>query len=486
MSIQYENSGYTLSNRRNGQLSEALVQYGQLYEQMRNSEFNLLSEDIVHVMQNPTAFAELSAALTEGLEAETAEQLTTVLNSSREVMLQESFISGISPVTALSVPMLRVGFPKLAVREGLPTEPVEQPKFRVTTKRPYVIDQKTNERIPLQQALRQRGELFALPQLETSDISAVAGVIKAYDLLAPISKDSKLGDEIDPDFCVVEVTVGGNAIPCEIRLDTTHNVLSGSVKKSDGTVVQLLGSVDRAKGLFSLTDVGAGVVEKVKVRGYVSSEANNASTVVNFGIDGEDLVVGTGQPIESPVSIQSMMDVMNTYQIDSTMVHLETMSTALAHTIDLKGVKFIMESFQKDPSVKETFDVKAPANYNMGDTMWREEIKRHIDRLVTKLQERANIYSGRTVIFAHPLDAQVISNVRWTFDNNDQPNAVAVDYKVANYSSSISSYTLLQSPHFPQGKMYLLYIPAEADFRTSVYFPYSFNTIRGGASPHMP
>lgn len=487
MSISYGLPHHT--TRGSGVQSSALNNYASLCESMREDNNDLMSVGVIDVMSNKVAFAGVVEQLTEGLTEDARAEMEVLMENTRKDVLQETFNSGVHPITALSLPMLRVGYPKLAVREGLPTEPVEQPKFKVTTKRPYVVDPATNTKHYLPAAFRTQAKLFGLPQLETTPIAATSGAIVNYDLLTPIQKNAALGDEIDADFSVVEIEDDtGVKYPVEIRLDTNNNVLAGSVKDSTGAeVMQVFGSVDRAKGRFTLTSVGGTKkLAKAAIQGFISSEANNATTRIGFDITGEDIVVGTGQPIESPINIQAMNDAMNSYKLDVTMANLEIMSTALAQTIDLKGINFLEQSFAKDPSVVETFDVRPAAGYALGDTQWREELKIKFDRLVTRLQERTNIYSGRAVIFAHPLDAQVVTNIRWAYTREEQPNSVAVSHRLGSFSSSVTNYTLLQSPYFKQGEMIVLFIPDDPEHRTSTYFPYSFNTIRGAASPSMP
>jgi len=479
MSISY--GGATHRSRKQGKQSAAIDNIKSLVEHFKGEDIDVLSEGVIEVLRDSNAFSEYVERLTEGTTEDTADNLRVLAENVRSEMLSESMISGANPITALSLPMLRIGFPKMAVREGLPTEPVEQPKFKVTTKKSYVVDPVTKDKLYMPSVWTDRPDLFGLPQLSTASIAVPEGGLVSYDLLAPISKNAALGDEIDPNFVLTSVTIGGVDHAVHFALDTNINTISGDVGG-----VKVLGTVDRKKGLLSLIAIG-GVLEKVKVQGYVSSEMNNAATQVGFDISAEEIVIGTGQPIESPINIQAMTDVMAMYQVDSTLVHMETMSTTLAQTTDLEGVRFIANTFSTlEKKISEEFDVVPPANYALGDAAWREQIKLKFDRLVTKLQQEVNIYSGHAVIFAHPLDAQVVSNVKWVYAANEQPNDVAVDYKVGTFASSVTEYYLLQSNHFQQGTFYVVYLPAEADFRTLTYFPYAFNVVRGAASPNTP
>ncbi|WP_368880321.1 hypothetical protein [Proteus mirabilis] len=481
--ISYGNTAHRSRGQRFQ--SAALGNFGDLFKSYGGDNINLLSEDVTTLVQDAAAFNEYTDQLMNGIEDQgLREDFMILAENTRKSMLQESMINGINPIASLSMPMLRIGFPKMAIREGMPTEPVEQPKFKVTTKKPYIIDSKTGEKLWLPAALTQHQDKFRLPQLSTDPINATAGVITDHDLLTGIGKSAALGDEIDPVFSITEVVIDSETFNVGFELDTNINVVKGEVTLANGTQVCVMATLNREKGKISVAAIG-GVLKSIRVRGYVSSEMNNAATQVGFDIDGVDITIGTGHPIESPINIQQMTDAMAMYEVDSTLSHMETMSTVLAQRTDLDGIAHLENEFEKSVAkIQTSFDVKPPSNYNMGDQAWREQIKIHFDRLVTRLQMQYNIYQGKAVVFCNNLDAQVVSNIKWVYNGDAQPNGVAVDYKVGSFTSSVTSYLLLQSPNIPQGRYIILYVPTEPDFKTSVYYPYSFNVIRGSVSPN--
>ena len=468
--------------------SNALRQLATIHEGYLNDNINVFSEGFADVLGSQASFTEYVENLLEGTDDATREQLRVLAENTRMVSLTESTISGTNPITALSLPMLRVGFPKMAVREGLPTEPVQQPNFKVTTKRPFIKGSDGVKRY-LPEALFE-SDTYSLPQLETTPLAVTGGALQDYDLLTPISKNAKLGDQIDPKFSVVKVSVTIESVETvrdvNFQLDVNTNTFNGTITDDLGeNTATIIGRLNREKGLLSATAIG-GVLTELTIDGYVSSEANNEATQIGFDIDGVDCVIGTAQPVESPINIQQMTDVMNMYNVDATLSHIETMTTFLAQNTDREGVRFIDSTILRDVPVadriEETFDVKTPTNFTHGDYAWREQVRLVLDRLVTRMQTKYNIYSGHTVLFCHPLDAQVISNIKWMYAATEQVNDVVVDYKVGNYISNITSYTVLQSPYFTQGKIRAVYIPSDEEFKTLNYFPYSMHTLRGMVS----
>ena len=465
--------------------SAALGVYKQLHEDLNGENVNILSEGINDILSNKVAFSELTESLSASMDESEAQNFGTLIENTRIQMLTESMISGSNPITALSLPMLRVGYPKIAVREGLPTEAVEQPKFKVTTKRPYVRTA-DGSKLYLPEALIDGTADHTLPQLELTSLAAVTGIIDKYDLLTPIAKNSEMGDEIDPVFSITEIVintgVADETFTVQAALDTNNNTISTTVTTAAKKNVTILATVDRAKGLLSAAAIGA-TLTSLKVQGYVSSETNNSATQIGTDIEAIECIIGTAQPIESPINIQHMTDMLNMYNVDSTLSNIETMTTFLAHHTDKEGVSFIDNTFNRlSKKISETFDVTPPANFALGNTAWREELKIKIDRVVSRLQTSASIHSGHTVLFCHPLDAQVISNIKWTYSGVEQINGVKVDYKVGQYVSGTTEYIILQSPYFSQGNIRVVYIPSDVQHKTLTYYPYSFTTVRGTAS----
>jgi hypothetical protein len=480
-------------------LSSVLERLPAINEAFQAEGLNVLSEGFSEVATNSHFFSDYVTRLTEGMDPATAEQFGELANTTRTQILQESSLSGINPITALSLPMLRVSWPKTSIREGFPTEPVLQPKFKVTWLRPYFVDPSTNEKIFMPAGIKQKQGLFKLKQVYEGDIAVGATGANGFDILTPVGGNAALGDEIDPNFAIVKVTVvaldanGANgmdvAAEVEFMLDTNMDVVEGKVtaKHTDGTesVARVFAKLSRRHGTMDVVGLGA-TVKSIGVRGYISSEANNRATQVGFDVTAEETTVGTGQPIESPINIQQMTDTMAMYNIDSTVKSLEIMSTALAQSTDLEGINFLERRYQLGLKLSTTFDVRPPANFMLGNTAWREEMKIQIDNLVTRLMQSTNITSGSVVLFGNPLDTQVLANVRWMYAADEQPNGVNIEYKVGMYSSGITTYKVLSSFNFPQGEMYVVFLPSQPDQATIKYYPYSFNVIRGTQSPNSP
>lgn len=494
--------------------SPILDTLSKINESFTQQGVHVLNEGFADVATNSHYFADYVENLSEHLDERTAAEFEILAENTRKVVLQESTMSGVSPVTALSLPILRISYPKTSVREGLPTEPVTQPKFTVKWMRPYVVDSSNGDKLYLPKSLRttQGGNLFKLPKL-TESVTLTNNSIFGYDLLTGIvgAQAWPNMDMIDPVFRVKGVVVnigdGITSVPISVdvdfKLDTLTNVAEGIVTAATTVApirtatVRVFAKVEREKCLMDVmgavvSTTGAGTtadIDSILIEGYLSSEMNNRATQIGFETTDDPTTIGTGQPIESPINIQQMTDAMAMYNIDSTVRHLEIMSSTLAQVTDLQGVNFLKAQFAKvgtalQATLTETFDVTPPANYALGNTAWREELKIKIDRLITKMMNETNYYNGSVVIFGNPIDTQVINNVRWTYAENETPNGVAIDYRLGVYTSGVTTFKVLSSFNWPQGELYAVFIPSEEDQKTVTYYPYSYHVLRGAASPN--
>lgn len=507
--------------------SPALDKLALIAESFQSQGINVLNEGFGEVAVSTHFFRDYTGQLTEDMSPECAEQFEVLAENVRREVLVESNISGMSAVTALSLPLLRIAFPKTSVREGLPTEPVTQPKFTVKWFRPYVvISNGVKQYLP--KALRDVNTqgMFHLPKMYPV-VALTSGQAIGYDLYnvpvgpayAAYTPGSRaLNDQIDPNFSISHVTgkIGGVTVaevPVAFKIDTLTNVCEGLVTLVGATETmeaRIFAKVNRETGYADIitavtsvvTTIGGAVqtivpaddaITEIKFEGYLSSEMNNRAAQIGFEITDDPTTIGTGQPIESPINIQQMTDAMAMYNIDTTMRHLEIMSTTLAQVVDIEGIGFIVNQFSKVPSAlqatyTESFNRTPSGTYALGPTAWREELKIQIDSLVVKMMNETNYTSGSIVLFGNPIDIQVINNVRWTYSSEEAPNGVNVDYRLGVYTSGVTTFKVLSSFNWPAcsagGYIYVVFIPNEQDQKTVAYYPYSYHVLRGQASPN--
>ena len=76
--------------------------------------------------------------LCEGMTVDVKDSFIQLAANSYKLMLNESTTSSMAPLSMLTLPMLRRAWPKIGIKEAIPTEVAKQPVFKKNTLRPYI------------------------------------------------------------------------------------------------------------------------------------------------------------------------------------------------------------------------------------------------------------------------------------------------------------------------------------------------------------
>jgi hypothetical protein len=478
---------------------------GERIQMMGNGINEILAEDVL--------FQTYKDEMMKGLTADSAMVLEQLIDNTRTHVLTESAMTGIQPITALTMPTLRKSWPRIGVTEAIPTEAVKLPKFSISYLIPWIIGH-DNKKHELPAGLRDAGAADLMNRIavydgkSTNAAFAVAGPIvvpsAGFDLLAPVGVDPKATSEsIDRDFYITEVTVDGGTLAApvkvavSVRLETTHSSLYAEVEAVDAAATPnkekdtLFGKLDRETGKLALSSV-RGLIKSVVVQGYVSSEMNMRTEQVGFDVKLKDIDVPTGAHITAPLPIEWLQDTMAMYQIDGAMKVIDIMSDALAQKIDMEGLAFLeqahVENGMGGKQYTSYFNMKPPVGFTGSPKDWRDEFRTVLDFVAISMKNDTSMTQGKFSILGNDLDTQIIPNVEWVFNNNvDERGGVEVNYSLGAYSGS-NRYTVLSTPNVRQGYMYLMYIPTNQDQMTFKYYPYAFAVERanGYLDPRNP
>ena len=162
--LQYAN--VLKSNRQDG--------YSQVFKEavdaVRNSyHVNALggAEDLYTDAQ---AFAKYVDKLTEGFNAEDAENLKALLENNRMQVLAEASLAGIPPITALNAPTIVKMWAKSGLKNVIPTQVVDKPVFSVLSNHPYMIKNGVKYELPFN-----RHDAFDQNQLKEQFVLTIKG-----------------------------------------------------------------------------------------------------------------------------------------------------------------------------------------------------------------------------------------------------------------------------------------------------------------------
>ena len=459
-------------------------------EYFAGQRVHMLGSGFDEILAENSLFNAYVDKLNKGLTADDAVQMRQLLENVRLQIMQESSISGISPIASLSMPTVRKMWVKVALKNAIPTEPVKAPKFVISYMEPYMFGA-DNVKIPLPAALRDMDNTYA--EKKRLDTDPLTLPVEGADLITLAGGSVAFGDTIDPKFSVTSVVITDEAatpanhtVTVNFVLDIRNNIV-GEVAipgTSDSDIIFV--TVDRNTGLLNAASL-KGNIKTFVVNGFLTSENNRNAMSVGFDIKTKDVTIGTGTHINAPISIEWLQDTMAMYQIDGALEVVDLMSNVHAQKLDQEILDFLDTSFVRAGTPYQgTFDCRPSASFAGAPSEWRNELRKVVDYYAIKMKNDSAFSNGIFALVGNPLDTQLIPNVDWIFNSTtDERGGVEVEYNLGAYSGAMR-YIIVSSVNVPQGKLRMMFIPNSPKQMTYKYYPYTFNLEKGYLDPNRP
>lgn len=343
-------TNYVSHDLRGGSRDGCYEVLQETHNHFASQNISILGEGIADILTSDELWADYKSGMMKRVDPSEQTALGSLMDNSRVSILRES-LSGITPISSLSVPTIRRLWPKIALKNAFPTEVVKLPKFSVSYMKPYLI--RDGKKFYLPEAMLEGGEAYEYnmgTRLYGDDISladftigsdTVDGARKGFNLLENLPDGTvaskAIGDSIDTDFAIISLKmkvtdsagtetvqeISGLKIVCSLQggiYADIANIYATADKLPDGTLKpgavknhdKLFGSIDFENGILNLAS-SYDKIQSVKVRGRLSQEMNVRSESISFDIDTRDVTVGTGQHLNAPLPIEFLQDVMAMY-----------------------------------------------------------------------------------------------------------------------------------------------------------------------------
>lgn len=341
----------------------------------------------------------------------------------------------------------------------------------------------------------------------TPDITVTGGRLAKYDLFTGIpSADRSKEDSVDRNFKIVGATwsdsfdiatgkVGYRKfLGAEIiELDTNENLygeITYTTDKDGNTATDVIqGHVDVANGYLNLTSL-SGKLQSIKIRGYVSSESHDYATQVGIEMDKTQIQIGSAEHVEATMPIEFLQDVKAMYSIDGAATVVDQMSNMTQQKVDLNLIQFLEDQYEASNQLyHEKFDVFPQSDFALGPIEWQKQLRKLIDYTTQTMRADFKNYEARFVIIGNPVDTMLLDDVKWDFTTGEQEvNGVTVSYNVG-VISDVATYRVVSSDLIQKGGLYIIAVPQRPDYKTFVYYPYTFNVVQNynnSQNPSLP
>lgn len=468
-------------------------------EFFKSQGYSVLNNGFAEVVSDPRLKDSYIDALMEGVSADNAAEMQAIMNNSVQHTLMES-LSGIAPLSSLSMPVIRKLWPKVVMKNALKTKVAAAPIFTIAYQRPYLsrwVDGEEQRKYLPREAFRHNtdGDMNTPYSVDWDngrliEETITAGAAFVEKVLIPASELQKT--PLDKNFEVVSVTVD------EVETYIGKKIGLEPVVVADVAGKQVIVRVDFAKATAYAAVIGLadGATAAVKVRAYKSSEWNEIGWDVNFDIKRQEIVIGTGDHLHAPVTVEYLQDVQALYNIDAAAELADLMTNTFAQKLDYEIIDFIIDCYLKRPRNEAyptsegyeagwahyyQFNCAPAAGFAGGPTAWRAELKTVLNYAATRLMQETYLQHGTFVIVGNPLDTGLLQNIDWQYKGGTSGNVdgVEITYEMGVYQSSTYVYKVISSLNFEPGKLIMTFIPSGDKQLCQAYYPYSFTIEKG-------
>lgn len=456
-----------------------MIQYANILRSNNQDQYSQVFNEAVNTVKNTCHINPLSGAedlygdsrafskyvekLTEGFNATDAENLKALLENNRMQVLSESSLGGIPPITALNAPTIVKMWAKSGLKNVVPTQVVDKPVFSVLFNKPYMLDAKGNKVYLPEGLVNEDTKTTGDKEVMKLTIDA-AEAGEVVDLKVKDTSGRLASEEIDS----VKVTKVGSTVKA-VKMSLERRFF---IEEGDNTI---FGQVDLEKRTVIFAQTGTPVAIEIEVG--VSSAFHTQSTEISFEVERKDFEIPTGRHFEVNLPLEFINDMYALYKIDSASTATETMSNVINQKLEQELDAFLSEAISERAEYHRTFNVRPSANYAMQPKDWLEELKRVIDYLAMTMKSKSYFYQGYFVIYGNPVDTALLPNVSWTFNSaSDNVNGINANYALGAMSGS-NKYVIVSSDLVPQGALKMIMVPTVEDYKTFMYYPYTFNIV---------
>jgi hypothetical protein len=418
------------------------------------------------IIRDSRHFSKYITSLSEGLSEEGKSDFRELADNTRIKLMENSVTQIRHPYEALSLPLLRVFYPKLIAKELVNVMPIDKPD-------------------PVQYFIRgyfgryvDTGHPYQFPSVDV-DISKGPGVPIAAPGEANCNTIHNIFTEIGPgitsdnahiekDFNINAVYDGTAWIVCSVIPDVNGN-FSQTISLTVGSDV-LSGHVDYELGTLATSSVGGNILA-VRYEAYASLEENRINPTLRFVM--EKLSFKTvDRRISAEWTNTFEQDAKALFDLNLQAQIINMIGEQLALDIDREIINKLLTavtSSSYSTSHTATFDLNPPGTFVFGRKQWYENIIPTLNTLSAQIYNSSLMGSANTLA-CNPLDASIFQSLNGFDLVGNSVDGGEVGYRSATVQGGL--WKVLVSSVIPKGKVIVKYRSNELLRAAFVYAPY--------------
>jgi hypothetical protein len=417
------------------------------------------------VLVDDAAFEAYATGLAESIEDKKDREQFMVLAENTRINLLENSMFQINPYETLTLPILRVFYPKLVAKEAVTVSPMDKPEtIKAFIKAKFSPSNSgSTYNAPVTSTDISQGVAFGTPVA-----ASIAVPSSSYDVLATASPAlTSASAHLERDFEITAVSADGTAwvsvsIQPAVEGHFSQSVTAGSADVVSGKVDYLNGTVD----ISSAT----GIVTYVRYTVTISLEENRVNPSVTLQVDKVRLYARDRQ-ISANWTVNMEQDMRALFDVSMQAEIVNILGQQVALDIDREIINALITANTRLNSAAHqgSFNRTPPTAYTWGTKYWHENIIPELNALSGQIYTDTNIDAGNTIL-ANPLDVAILEDLQ-TFNYT---GTSSVDGDVGYRSATVAGgkWKVLTSAVVTQGTMVMVYKPVEELKAIYFYSPY--------------
>ena len=416
------------------------------------------------VLVDDAAFEAYVTGLAESIENKKDRADFVMLAENTRINLLENSMFQINPYETLTLPILRVFYPKLVAKEAVTVSPMDKPEsvkafIRASFTQANAV---TQYNAPVINTDISQGVAFGTPVAATMPVPS-----SAFDVLATAGLSSTSA-HLERDFEITGVSSDGTAFVAVSIVPAVEGHFSASVTIG-GVADVISGQVDYLNGTVAVSNTTS-TVTFIRYQVTTSLEENRINPAVTLQVDKIRLYARDRQ-IQANWTINMEQDMRALFDVSMQAEIVNILGQQVALDIDREIINALLTANTRLNAASHTgsFNRTPPVTYTWGTKYWHENIIPVLNTLSGQIYTDTNIEAGNTIL-ANPLDVAILEDLQ-TF-NYTGTSSVDGDLGYRSATVAGGKWRILTSAVVTQGTMLMVYKPVEELKAVYIYSPY--------------
>ena len=417
------------------------------------------------VLVDDAAFNAYASGLAESIENKRDREQFMILAENTRINLLENSMFQINPYETLTLPILRVFYPKLVAKEAVTVSPMDKPEtIKAFIKAKFTPSNSSSlYDAPVTSNDISQGQAFGTPVAASIPVPS-----SAYNVLGTATPVLTSADaHLERDFEITAVSADGTAWVSVSILPAVEGHFSQSVTAGSADVVS--GKVDYLNGTVAVSSA-TGAVSFVRFTVTISLEENRVNPSVTLNVDKVRLYARDRQ-ISANWTVNMEQDMRALFDVSMQAEIVNILGQQVALDIDREIINALITANTRlnAASHQGAFNRLPPTTYTWGTKYWHENILPVLNQLSGQVYTDTNIDAANTIL-ANPLDVAILEDLQ-TF-NYTGTSSVDGDLGYRSATVAGGKWKVLTSSVVTEGTMLMVYKPVEELKAIYFYAPY--------------